>query len=212
MIRPPKSISRDWLVTDQGDCEPRPSLRDWDLIRENYYLHQFLSEIVDLLGGAKDAKDEWDFLPQIRMRTRQLIINSYWVRSQYLLPDAKTGVAIQTLYDEIGYPLTIQTVTFAPGVVSPIHNHGTWGVVGILQGQEKHSFWKRVPDTQYPDRIEQVDEKVLHPGEIISFVPEAIHQVEAIGNEPAVTFHLYGDTQPRSRFEFNPITHTAKHF
>jgi predicted metal-dependent enzyme (double-stranded beta helix superfamily) len=23
-------------------------------------------------------------------------------------------------------------VTFAPGVISPIHNHGTWGVVAVL--------------------------------------------------------------------------------
>ncbi|HEY9660812.1 MAG TPA: hypothetical protein V6C65_20330, partial [Allocoleopsis sp.] len=123
MMNPSKTIQRDWLVTEDGQCQPRPSSRDWDLIRDKYYLHQFLSEIMELLGSVENPADEWDYLPQIRRRVRQLIINSYWVRSQFLEPDPKTGVSILTLYDEIGYPLTVQTVTFAPGVVSPIHNH-----------------------------------------------------------------------------------------
>jgi predicted metal-dependent enzyme (double-stranded beta helix superfamily) len=97
-------------------------------------------------------------------------------------------------------------------VKSSIHNHGTWGVVAVLKGQEKHTFWRRVPTSEFPDQIEQVGEHILNVGEIISFTPHAIHQVEALGNEPTVSFHLYGDTQPQSRMEFNPITRTAKPF
>lgn len=204
--------SRDWLVNDVGLCEPRPGMRDWDLMRDRYYLHQFLSEIIEVIGEAKTELDEWDFLPQIRMRVRQLVTNSYYVQTQHLPPDPKTGFAILTLYDEIGYPLTIQNVTFAPGTLSPIHNHGSWGVVAVLKGQEKHTFWRRAGDPEFPDRIELVGERILKPGEIISFTPAAIHQVKAVGDEPAVTFHLYGDLQPRSRFEFEPETSTAKHF
>jgi predicted metal-dependent enzyme (double-stranded beta helix superfamily) len=187
-------------------------MRDWDLMRDRYYLHQFLSEIIEVIGEAKTELDEWDFLPQIRMRVRQLVTNSYYVQTQHLPPDPKTGFAILTLYDEIGYPLTIQNVTFAPGTLSPIHNHGSWGVVAVLKGQEKHTFWRRAGDPEFPDRIELVGERILKPGEIISFTPAAIHQVKAVGDEPAVTFHLYGDLQPRSRFEFEPETSTAKHF
>lgn len=204
--------SQDWLVTDEGQCQARPSAREWDLLRERYYLHQFLTEVIDLLNQARDERDEWDFLPQIRMRVRQLVTNSYWVQTQYREACPKTGISILTLYDEIGYPLTVQTVTFAPGTISPIHNHGTWGVVAMLKGQEKHTFWRRVNDPESPDRIECVGEKILNPREIISFMPQAIHHVEAVGNQPTVTFNLYGDVQPRSRFEFNPTTHTAKHF
>ncbi len=203
---------RDWLVTDEGDCQPRPAAREWDLIREHYYFHRFLTEITDLLDLAPNELEEWDFLPQIRMRVRQLITNSYWVQTRHLEPDPKTGIAILTLYDEIGYPLTVQSVSFAPHVVSPVHNHGTWGVVAILQGQEKHTFWRRVGDPEFPDRLEQVGQRVISPGEIISFTPQAIHQVEAIGNEPTISFNLYGDTQPKSRFEFDLETATSRQF
>lgn len=203
---------KDWLVNDDGVCAARPSAREWDLIREHYYFHRFLTEIVDLLDQAAHETEEWDFLPQIRMRVRQLMTNSYWLHTQYLEPDPKLGFAILPLYDEIGYPLTVQTVTFAPGVTSPIHNHGTWGVVAVLKGEEQHTFWQRTPNPDFPDQIQSVGTKIVTAGEIISFTPQAIHQITAVGDTPVITFHLYGDTQPRSRFEFQPATHTAKHF
>uniref|UniRef100_B8HUR7 Cupin 2 domain-containing protein n=1 Tax=Cyanothece sp. (strain PCC 7425 / ATCC 29141) TaxID=395961 RepID=B8HUR7_CYAP4 len=204
--------ARDWLVNDQGECQPRPSPRDWDLIRDRYYFHRFLTEIIDLLEQVREETEQWDHLPQIRLAVRQLITNSYWLQTQWREPDPKTGIGLLLLYDEIGYPLTVQTVTAAPGVVSPIHNHGTWGIVAVLQGQEKHTFWRRVPQPQFPDRIEPLSSQIFQSGEIVSFTPAAIHQVEAIGDRPTVSFNLYGDTQPRSRFEFEPTTHRAKLF
>ncbi|MCU0569767.1 MAG: cupin [Oculatellaceae cyanobacterium Prado106] len=201
---------RDWLVNAEGQCEARPSAREWGLIRDRYYFHEFLTEIVHLLGNASSEAEEWDYLPQIRTLVRKLITNSYWVQTQYREPDPKVGSSVLVLYDEIGYPLSVQNVVFLPGFVSSIHNHGTWAVVAVFKGQEKHTFWKRNPDN--PHQIEQVSEKILNPGEILSFTPDAIHQVEAIGSEPALTFHIYGDTQPRSRFEFDLVRQAAKPF
>lgn len=203
---------QDWLVTDDGECQPRPAAREWDLIRDHYYFHRFLTEVIDVVESAPQETEEWDYLPQIRMRVRQLLTNSYWVQTQHQPPCPKTGASVQVLYDEIGYPLTVQNVMTAPGIVSAIHNHGTWGVVAVLQGEEKHTFWRRSATAEYPNRIVPVGERVMRKGEIASFTPYAIHQVEAIGTEPALTFQIYGDTQPRSRFEFDSIAHTVKPF
>jgi predicted metal-dependent enzyme (double-stranded beta helix superfamily) len=204
--------SKDWIVTDDGHCESRPASREWDLIRDKYYFHEFLTDIINLLRDIRNEEDEWNYLPQMRMRVRQLAINSYWLHTQYPEPSPKTGMATRTLYNEIGYPLSVQTATFAPNVSSNIHNHGTWGVVAVLKGQEKHTFWKHVDDPQFPNKIEMVGEKILKAGEIISFTPHAIHQVTAIGNEPAFSFTMYGDPLPRSRFIFDITKHTAKPF
>lgn len=204
--------SKDWFVDAKGQCQPRPAVRTWDLLRECYYLHQFLTEVLDILAHAPHELDEWDYLPQIRRKVRQLVTNSYWVKTQYQCPDDQTGTHITTLYDEIGYPLTIQNVATYPGTQSSIHNHGTWGVVFQIQGEEHHTFWNRVSAPDEPLQIEPVGEYRLKPGEMLSFHPHAIHQAETVGQEMALAFQLYGDTQPKGRFKFEPQTQTAKYF
>jgi predicted metal-dependent enzyme (double-stranded beta helix superfamily) len=112
----------------------------------------------------------------------------------------------------LGFPFTVQTVTFAPGVKSNIHNHGTWGIVAVLKGQEKNTFWRRTPNDEFKDKIESTGEIILSADDIISFTPDAIHCVEAVGDEPTVTFNIYGETDPTRRFDFDPVNHTAKKF
>ncbi len=200
---------QDLFVAENGQYQVCKSARSWDLLRDNYRLYRFLTEVEDIL---KNVEDESTRLPEIRMLVRRLIINSYWVQSQSLQPNLKTGISVLLLYDELGFPLTVQTVTFAPGTTSNIHNHGTWGVVAILKGQEKNTFWRRSSNPDFPDKIEKVGEINLSPGDIISFTPETIHQVQAIGKEPTVTFNIYGETNPKQRFEFDVTNHIAKKF
>ena len=202
-------LHRDWFVDAEGQCQPRPTPRPWNLLQEHYYLHQFLSDVLHSLAHTPHEFDQWDYLPQIRRRVRQLVLNSYWLRTQRPDPDSKTGTALLTLYDEIGYPLTVQTVTACAGVITPIHNHGTWGVVALLEGQERHTLWRRMT---HPDRLEKTGQQTLQAGEIISFQPEAIHQVETLGPTPSFTFQLYGDTQPKSRFLFECAPFAVKPF
>ncbi|MEA5507179.1 cupin [Halotia wernerae UHCC 0503] len=200
---------RDWLITGDGQYQACKSVRAWDLLRENYRLYRFLTEIEDVLNSVADESTR---LPEIRMLVRRLIVNSYWVRSQYLEPSPTTGTSVLLLYDELGFPLTVQIVTFAPGTQSTIHNHGTWGVVAVLKGQEKNTFWQRTPSPESQDKIAPTGEIILSPGDIVSLTPDAIHSVEAVGNEPTVTFNVYGETEPKERFEFDTIKHSAKNF
>ncbi|WP_017656039.1 cupin [Fortiea contorta] len=200
---------RDWLVTDDGQLQVCKSVRAWDLLQENYRFYRFLTEVENVLNQAEYQST---CLPEIRMLVRRLIVNSYWVRSRYLAPCPQTGTSVLLLYDELGFPLTVQTVTFAPGTISTIHNHGTWGIVGVLKGQEKNTFWRRTHAPESPDQIANTGEITLAPGDIISFTPDAIHSVEAVGEEPTVTFNIYGETDPKTRFEFDIVSHVAKKF
>ncbi|XWK91196.1 MAG: cupin [Phormidium sp.] len=199
----------DWLLTDDGICQACKAVREWELLREEYRFYRFLTEVEDAII---EASDEISLLPNIRRLVRQLALNSYWVQTQYLEASPQTGASVLILYDEIGFPLTVQTVTFAPGTVSTIHNHGTWGVVAVLKGREKNTFWRKTNNSQFPDKIEMVGEKILEPGNIISFTPNAIHSVEAIGDEPTITFNIYGETNSKTRFEYDLKTATAKKF
>lgn len=200
--------SSDWLVTDNGDCLGC-KVQESETSTGYYRLYRFLTDVEDVLETIKDDRQR---LEKIRPLVRRLLTSSYWLQGEYREPNPDTGWSVLMLYDEPKFPLTVQTVVWLPGRVSPIHNHAAWGVVALISGEEKNTFWRRTRDSEGRDRIENRGEQVLVPGDIISFMPDAIHHVEAMGEEPTITFNLYGETDYQQRFEFDPITHTAKNF
>ena len=205
---------QDWLVTDNGNCLGFDSPREWGLLYKTnpYRLYRFLQELEDILNqGEMTNQKEEDLLKSIRQVVRKLILNVYWVTTAIPDPSPQTGTALSLLYDEPGFSLTLQTEIMVSGTTTSIHNHGTWGVVATLGGQQKNSFWKRLPTSEVSDKLQKVGEKTLRPGDIISFTSNAIHQVEAIGDEPTFTLNLYGETR-FNRFTFDPITYQAYKF
>ena len=200
--------NRDFLITGDGNWQVCKPAQEWDLLRTPYYLHRFLTEVEDSLNRGYD---EIECLAALRLIVRRLITNSYWVRTQK--PEsADKGIPALMLYDEIGFPLTVQTAIAQPGAKSTIHNHGNWGIVAILEGEEQNQLWRRTPDSQFPNRVEKVGAITLLPGDIISFTSDAIHSIEAVGDEPTFSFSLYGETYHSRRFEYDTICHTAKNF
>ncbi|MDB9528319.1 cupin domain-containing protein [Oscillatoria sp. CS-180] len=200
---------QDWMASDDGQVRACTPPRDWTLLETPYHFHRFLTQVEDVL---KETAHEDDCLSAIRHLVRKLALNSYWLQMQHPELSTLDDIAVQTLYDEIGYPLTVQTNTYPPGVASPVHNHGTWGVVTLLKGQEKNTFWQHTPTPEFKDKVMPVEEKVLRPGDVISFSPGAIHCVKAVGDTPLVTFNIYGETHSKARFEFDIKTHQAKNF
>lgn len=205
---------QDWLVMENGCFLGFDSPREWDLLSPTnpYRLYRFLGELEDVLNQQEMmGQGEEALLQAIRRVVRKLILNVYWVTTQIPETSPQSGTSVSLLYDEPGFSLTLQTEIMLPGTSTSVHNHGTWGVIAALGGQQKNTFWQRSPTPEFPDKIELVGEKVFHPGDIISFTTEAIHQVEAIGDEPTFTLNLYGETLSK-RFNFDPLTHQAKKF
>ena len=200
------SFIQDWLVTGDGSSKAVDNSLVEDLSQQTYRLYRFLTDLEDILLSFDD---DCKRLEAIRPLVRRLLISSEWLQYEFINPNPETGWSVVTLYDEPDYPLTVQTVAWYPGQVSPIHNHATWGIVALLGGQEKNTLWKQVDDN---GRIEKSGEVILNPGEIISFTPDAIHHVEALGDEPTISFNLYGETDYDQRFEFDLAQGTRKNF
>ena len=79
-----------------------------------------------------------------------------------------------------------------------------------MSGEEKNTLWKK--ENSDDKRIEKAGELILSPGDIISLTPDAIHNIEVMGDEPTVSFNLYGETNYDQRFEFDPNNCTAANF
>lgn len=200
---------KDWLVTDDGQYRVGEAISQTENLTHPYRLYRFLTDLEDVL---EQISDDYLRLQAICPLVRRLLDSSSWLQIALLDPDSETGWAVQTLYDEPFFPLTVQLVAWAPGAVSPIHNHASWGLVALLSGQEKNTFWQRSPTAKFPNKIKTAGDIMLASGDILCLMPDAIHHVEALGDEPTISFNIYGETDYDRRFEFNPIQGTAEIF
>jgi predicted metal-dependent enzyme (double-stranded beta helix superfamily) len=208
---------RDWFATEQGECQVWAESCLPAETAPPYRLYRFLTDLEYILEQETDD--------QLRLRAifplvRRLLNSATWLQLTDLEPDPDTGWNVMMLYDEPFFPLTIQLVVWAPNTVSEIHNHGTWGIVALLSGQEKNTFWQPPcldKSAQFPDdltlasdyTIQPVTDCLLMPGDMLGMMPNTIHQIEAVGSEPTLTFNLYGDTDFEHRFEFDPMQGTV---
>ena len=198
----------NWLVTDDGNHRPFGDPKTLEPGRY-YRLYRFLTELEDILDTFHDDLSR---LEAITPLVRKLLVSSYWLQMEYKNPDPATGWSVNFLYREHEFPITVQMVTWLPGHKSTIHNHGTWGIVALVGGQERNRIWRRNPQPGQPDRIELVDEIILNPGDVVALTANAIHSVEPLGEEPTVSFNLYGVTNFSDRHEFDVENHRAKPF
>ena len=96
--------------------------------------------------------------------------------------------------------LSLYTLVWLPGQWTPVHDHGSWGVVGIVEGVlEERSYVRLSPDRGADSEIDLVRGGVilLGRGAVTSFVPNPDH-IHITGVPPArpraVSLHLYGRT------------------
>jgi 3-mercaptopropionate dioxygenase len=91
---------------------------------------------------------------------------------------------------------SIYAITWLPGQYTPIHDHGTWGVVSVLKGKLYEHQMARL-DEGGDEEIDLVSAGVclLTQGAINSFIPEPDH-IHYTGipleESPTASLHLYG--------------------
>ena len=94
--------------------------------------------------------------------------------------------------------LSLYALVWLPGQWTPVHDHGSWGVVGVAEGVlEERSYVRLSPDRGADEGIELARGGIvlLRSGAVTSFVPNPDH-IHVTGVPPerprAVSLHLYG--------------------
>ena len=94
--------------------------------------------------------------------------------------------------------LSLYALVWLPGQWTPVHDHGSWGVVGVVEGVlEERSYVRLSPDRGADEGIELARGGIvlLGSGAVTSFVPNPDH-IHVTGVPPersrVVSLHLYG--------------------
>lgn len=94
--------------------------------------------------------------------------------------------------------LSLFALVWLPGHWTPVHDHGSWGVVGVVQGLLEERSYMAVDGEITGDvgiRLRRGGVILLNPGSVTSFVPnpDHIHRTGvAEEGETCVSLHLYG--------------------
>lgn len=158
-------------------------------------LQSFVSQAA---AHARDRSDPADCVLALAPLMLELIERATtFLEPQHYRSDAD-HYSRNLVYEAPDASLSLYTLVWLPGQWTPVHDHGSWGVVGVLEGVlEERSYVRLSPDRGVDEGIDLVRGGVilLGRGAVTSFVPnpDHIHVTGVPAKRPrAVSLHLYG--------------------
>src|SRR5262245_59476797 len=100
------------------------------------------------------------------------------------------GYRSYVLHTEPDGTFSIVALVWRPGQTTPIHDHVTWCVFGVLQGVEHEELF-RLDDVN--ECLVAAGNRTNEAGDVSGFAPPGdIHRVRNVGESTAVSIHVYG--------------------
>ena len=181
-------------------------------------LHGFIAVATEIIRDQSDVASK---LHRLRTPFESLLNDAEWLPKEFRQPSASTtmghGIASLLLYRSVRKDLSLSTLVVAPGLTTPIHNHLSWGMVGLYEGeQEEEEFDVHDHDCEaVPGPLKLRIRRVLRKGDFYELVPPRndVHRVRTISSTPSVSLHLLtNDIGCVVRQKFDPATSRSEPF
>ncbi len=146
--------------------------------------------LVTATRAAVDSDADWS-------RTAELVadqLRRHLPSPSVLSPELRVGdpetYRSHLLHAEPDGSFSIVALTWRPGQVTPIHDHVTWCVFGVIQGVEHEELFTLDEDG---GRLVPAGTSANPAGEVSGFAPPGdIHRVRNVGDDTAISIHIYG--------------------
>jgi predicted metal-dependent enzyme (double-stranded beta helix superfamily) len=110
---------------------------------------------------------------------------------------------------------SVMAGNWLPGQTTPIHDHLTWAVVGVCDGEERETIYRRTDDGSNPKRarLELVGERINKKGHVTVLGRAGIHRIDNVSITPSLSVHMYGlDIGTAERHSYDPVTGEVSKF
>ncbi len=161
----------------------------------DYGLDEFINDCRDVASTRSDPAD--CVLAVAPLMERLLEGDRSFLKADHFRAD-KNHYARNAIYIAPDEQLSLFALVWLPGQWTPVHDHGSWGVVGVLQGLLEERGFMAVDGEITSDegiRLKRGGVLLLKENSISSFVPNPDH-IHMTGvpesRSTAVTLHLYG--------------------
>jgi predicted metal-dependent enzyme (double-stranded beta helix superfamily) len=179
-----------------------------------YELSSLIEDLDQIVTEERDCHG--NIVRRTEPLLKRLISNKSLLAARYCEPRAKGSVQY-LLYRSRTFGYVITSVVFWPGYSTKIHDHGTWGLVGVWRGEEHEERFRRTGDGAAAGYTKLSLQKTVvnTEGSISHLVPpdEEIHRIETVSSYPSCSIHIYGsDLDGKPRHEFDLETNEVREF
>jgi predicted metal-dependent enzyme (double-stranded beta helix superfamily) len=173
--------------------------------RERYALQEF---IQDVDGIARGYSSESEILLHLKPVLEKFVSSPGSAPPKAFTP-RKDRFAMNLLEMPEDEAYSIIGGVWHPGQTTPIHDHLTWALIGVYEGEEREALFRRTDDGSSPKlaKIQQVSERVYKKGHVTVLGHTGIHRVDNISLKPTLSVHVYGrDIGNAERHSYDPVT------
>ena len=156
-------------------------------------------QLTDLAAGVRTALDQHaDWHGTAQLVAEQL--RRHLPTPEVLTAEQRLGSADRyqshTLHVEPDGSFSIIALVWRPGQLTRIHDHVTWCVFGVIQGDEHEELFTLDETGTY---LLGAGSATNTTGEVAGFAPPGdIHRVRNAGPQTAISIHVYGTDVTRS--------------
>jgi predicted metal-dependent enzyme (double-stranded beta helix superfamily) len=160
-----------------------------------YALETFISEAA---ARSSERAEPADCVLALAPLMLDLIDRAHMFLQPHHYRSDTGSYARNLIYKAPDESLSLYALVWLPGQWTPVHDHGSWGVVGVVEGVlEERSYVRLSPDRGADEGIELARGGIvlLRSGAVTSFVPNPDHiHVTGVPRERprVVSLHLYG--------------------
>jgi predicted metal-dependent enzyme (double-stranded beta helix superfamily) len=172
---------------------------------EQYSVKQFGRDVDT---NVRKYSDESEVLRHVKPLLEKLIRSPGSVTAEAFAP-RKDRFAMNLIHMPSDEVFSIIGGVWHPGQTTPIHDHLTWAIIGVYDGEEREALFRRTDDGSNPKiaKIEKISEKVNTKGHVTVLGHRGIHRVDNISGKPTTSIHVYGrDIGHTERHSSDPVT------
>ena len=154
-----------------------------------------------------------------KVKTRLLELAAHQELFNTNIFPVKDGDGTSSLYllsEDENHEYAFYVVSERHGNMSPPHDHTTWAVIAGVEGEELNKFYERLDDGQEKGlaEISESHTEVVSVGTGVALMPDDIHSIHCLVEQPTLNFHLYGLSIEHlpNRKSFNMTSGTYKYF
>jgi predicted metal-dependent enzyme (double-stranded beta helix superfamily) len=151
-------------------------------------LRDFIAELSSLLD---DTPNEAEILARSGRSLATLIAEDDWLPDAYAAPDP-LRYRQYLLHRDARARFSVVSFVWGPGQATPVHDHRTWGLIGVLRGAELVETFARDDDGALRSTGPGT---IARPGAVDWVSPRIgdIHRVaNAFDDRVSISIHVYG--------------------